>query len=150
MRVVEGALQIKSDRRALRFLGQETPIADSEGFVDTGDMVELRGDRYVFVGRRGGIINVGGAKVHPEAVEAAINAHPAVQASRVFARKNPITGAIVVADVVLHAGAGSQIGLEREILEACRSQLPAYMTPTRLRFVPELPMTEGGKLLRHG
>ena len=150
LRVVDGALQIKSERRALRFLGDDAPIADAQGFVDTGDMVELRGDRYKFVGRRGGVINVGGAKAHPEAIEAVINAHPAVQASRVFARKNAITGAIVVADVVLRAGAGSQIGLEREILDACRHQLPAYMTPTRLRFVPELPMTEGGKLLRNG
>jgi hypothetical protein len=28
-------------------------------------MIELRGDRYYFVGRRGGIINIGGLKVHP-------------------------------------------------------------------------------------
>ena len=151
LRVVDDALQIRSDRRALRFLGADAPaLADDEGFVDTGDMVELRGDRYVFVGRRGGIINVGGAKVHPEVVEAVLNAHPAVRASRVFARKNPITGAIVVADVVLSAGAGSQVGLEREIMDACRHALPAHMTPARLRFVPELPITDGGKLARHG
>ncbi len=42
---------------------------DEDGFVDSGDIVELRGDRYYFVGRRGGIINVGGLKVHPEEVE---------------------------------------------------------------------------------
>ncbi len=34
--------------------------SDEDGFVDTGDMVELRGDRYMFAGRRGGIINIGG------------------------------------------------------------------------------------------
>jgi acyl-coenzyme A synthetase/AMP-(fatty) acid ligase len=151
LRVVDGALGICSDRRALRILGADAPrLADDEGFVDTGDMVELRGDRYLFIGRRGGIINVGGAKVHPEEVEAVINAHPAVQASRVFARRNPITGAIVVADVVLHPGAGSQVGLEREIMDVCRGRLPAHMAPARLRFVPELPMTDGGKLMRHG
>ena len=50
-------------------------LTDSEGFVDTGDMVELRGDRYYFVGRRGGIINIGGLKVHPEEIEAVINRH---------------------------------------------------------------------------
>ena len=38
-------------------------LADADGFVDTGDMVELRGDRYYFVGRREGVINVGGLKV---------------------------------------------------------------------------------------
>ena len=53
----------------------------TDGFVDTRDMVELRGDRYYFVGRRDGIINVGGLKVHPEEVEAVINRHPSVQMS---------------------------------------------------------------------
>ena len=43
---------------------------DGDGFVDSGDIVELRGDRYYFVGRRGGIINIGGLKVHPEEIEA--------------------------------------------------------------------------------
>ena len=64
-------------------------------------MVELRGDRYHFVGRRGGVINVGGLKVHPEEIEAVINRHPAVRMSLVRGRRNPITGAIVVAEVVL-------------------------------------------------
>ena len=54
-----------------------TALADEDGFVDTGDMLELRGDRYYFAGRREGIINVGGQKVHPEEVEAVINRHPA-------------------------------------------------------------------------
>ena len=77
-------------------------LFDEDGFVDTGDMIELRDGRYYFVGRRGGVINVGGLKVHPEEVEAVINRHPGVRMSLVKARKNPITGAIVVADIVLN------------------------------------------------
>ena len=151
MKVVDGALRIRSDRRALRFLGADArAISDADGFVDTGDMVERRGDRMLFIGRREGIINVGGAKVHPEEVEAALNAHEAVRASRVFARKNPITGALVVADVVLRDGHAAESGLELEILAACRARLPAHMTPAKLRFVADLPMTEGGKLARLG
>ena len=150
MRIVEGALQIRSDRAAKNFLGATAPrLADADGFVDTGDMVERRGDRYAFVGRRGGIINVGGAKVHPEEVEAALNAHPAVRASRVFARKNPITGALVMAEVVARDGVARE-GLEREILAACRARLPAHMAPAGLRFVADLPMTVAGKMARHG
>ena len=42
---------------------------------------------------RGGIINVGGLKVHPEEIETIINRHPDVQMSLVRGRKNPITGA---------------------------------------------------------
>ena len=64
-------------------------------------MLELRDGRYHFVGRRDGVINVGGMKVHPEEVEAVINRHPRVRMSLVRTEKNPITGALVVADVVL-------------------------------------------------
>ena len=80
-------------------------LTDADGFVDTGDMVELRGDRYHFVGRRGGIINIGGLKVHPEEIEAVINRHAEVRMSRAGRARSPITGAIVVADVVLADGA---------------------------------------------
>jgi acyl-CoA synthetase (AMP-forming)/AMP-acid ligase II len=44
----------------------------------------------------------------------------------------------------------SEAGLEREILAACRARLPAHMTPARLRFVADLPITGAGKLVRHG
>ena len=75
MKVVDGSLRIRSGRIASRYLGTaEKKLADDEGFVDTGDMVELHGDRYYFVGRADGVINVGGRKVHPEEVEAVINA----------------------------------------------------------------------------
>ena len=57
--------------------------------------------RYYFAGREDGTINVGGLKVHPEEVEAVINRHPQVSMSLVRTKKSPITGAIVIADVVL-------------------------------------------------
>jgi acyl-coenzyme A synthetase/AMP-(fatty) acid ligase len=151
MKIVEGTLHARSGRSALSFLGEGAPpLTDNVGFVDTGDMVERRGDRFYFVGRRGGIINVGGAKVHPEEVETALNAHAIVRASRVFARTNPITGALVFADVVLRDGCLPDAASEGEILGACRASLPAYMVPAGLRFVADLPTTDGGKLARHG
>ncbi len=151
LKVVDGSLRIRSNRTALRYVGPDAPpLHDADGFVDTGDMVERRGDRYLFVGRRGGVINVGGAKVRPEEVEAAINAHAAVRASRVFARKNPITGALVAAEVVLREGVAAHDDLSRDILSLCRASLPAHKAPSFLRFVQELPVTDGGKLARHG
>ena len=101
-------------------------------------MVDRRGDRLYFVGRRSGIINVGGAKVHPEEVEAALNAHAAVRASRAFARKSSITGALVFADVVLRDGRTPDGASERQILAACRTRLPPHMVPAGLRFVSRL------------
>ena len=151
MRIVDGTLWVRSDRRALRFLGAASvPVTDADGFVDTGDQVEQRDGRLYFVGRRGGIINVGGAKVHPEEVEAVLNAHAAVRASRAYARKNPVTGADVFAEVVLRDERAADAECEREILAACRAQLPRHMAPAGLRFVASLPITDGGKILRHG
>src|ERR1700722_18161069 len=76
MKIEDGSLRIRSKRAAHAYVGQNaSALTDKDGFVDTGDMVELRGDRYHFVGRRGGIINIGGLKVHPEEIEAVINRH---------------------------------------------------------------------------
>jgi len=127
-------------------------LRDGDGFVDTGDMVERRGDRYVFAGRRGGIINVGGLKIHPEEIEAVINRHPDVRMSRAKSRRSPITGAIVIADVVLRAQTGDgeerNAVLKREILQACRASLPQHKVPAAIRFVPALAVTSAGKLER--
>ena len=57
--------------------------------------------RFYFRGRKGGVINVGGLKVYPEEVEAVLNADPRVRMSLVKARRNPLTGSLVVAEVVL-------------------------------------------------
>ena len=151
LRVVDDVLRVRSNRAALRYVGADAPaLKDADGFVDTGDVVARSGDRYLFVGRRGGVINVGGAKVHPEEVEAALNAHEAVRASRVFARKSPITGALVAAEIVLRDGAAADEATKRDILAACRAALPAHKAPSFVTFVAELPITDGGKLARHG
>jgi len=154
MKVEHGSLRIRSARTASRYLGHEDgPLADRDGFVDTGDMLERRGDRYHFVGRRGGIINVGGSKVHPEEVEAVINGHPHVRMSLVRTRKNPITGALVVADVVLReepeAANGRVAELEHEIMQRCRETLARHKVPAAIRFVSALAVTPSGKLVRH-
>jgi acyl-coenzyme A synthetase/AMP-(fatty) acid ligase len=152
MKVVDGSLRIKSNRTAHSYVGRIAPaLTDADGFVDTGDMVELRGDRYYFVGRRDGVINVGGLKVHPEEVEAVINQHPAVRMSRVRSRRSPITGALVVAEAVLAsvADAGRTGAIREAILANCRAALPPHKVPATIRFVQQLDVTASGKLARH-
>ncbi|MBV9862908.1 MAG: acyl--CoA ligase [Alphaproteobacteria bacterium] len=154
MKVEDGTLRIRSARTASRYLGAASePIADSDGFVDTGDMLERRGDRYYFVGRKGGIINVGGRKVHPEEVEAVVNRHPAVRMSLVKARPNPITGAVVAADIVLKTPADEALAqgteeLKRDIIAACRGELAPHKVPVAVRFVSSLAVAPSGKIAR--
>ncbi|HWB49451.1 MAG TPA: fatty acid--CoA ligase family protein [Stellaceae bacterium] len=149
MRVVDGSLRIRSARNSLGYLGGIPQPFDDDGFVDNGDIVELRDGRYHFVGRRGGVINIGGQKVHPEEIEAVINRHPEVQMSRVTARKNPITGAIVVADVVVAAAHAPLDAVKGQILDACRGTLARYKVPATIRFVPAIEVAASGKLARN-
>lgn len=150
MKVVDGSLRIRSKRAAHAYVGQRAAdLTDADGFVDTGDMVELRGDRYYFVGRRGGIINIGGLKVHPEEIEAVINRHAEVRMSRAKSRRSPITGAIVVADVILTAGSADRAReIREEILTHCRASLASHKVPAVIRFVEALDVTPAGKLAR--
>lgn len=151
--VSQGTLRIRSPGNAQRYLGDAAALKDEDGFVSTGDRLELREGRYYFMGRADGIINVGGLKVHPEEVEAVINSHPAVRMARVQARRNPITGALVAAEVVLERPLAAEQDasgalLRQDILAACREKLAPYKVPAVLHFVPSLAVSASGKLVR--
>ena len=155
LEVHDETLRVRSPGTAQCYLGPDAqPLKSADGFVDTGDRIEEREGRCYFAGRRGGVINVGGQKVHPEEVEAVINAHPWVRMSLVRARRNAITGAVVTADVVLAEEGGSRgarppaAALTRELTERCRSALPAHKVPAMIRIVPSLEVSASGKLVR--
>jgi acyl-coenzyme A synthetase/AMP-(fatty) acid ligase len=151
MKVVDGSLRIRSKRTAHAYVGRgAAALTDGDGFVDSGDMVELRGDRYYFIGRSNGVINVGGLKAHPEEIEAVINRRAEVRMSRARSRRSPITGAIVVADVILADGCddGEREEIRKRILADCRAHLASHKVPAMIRFVEALDITAAGKLAR--
>jgi acyl-coenzyme A synthetase/AMP-(fatty) acid ligase len=151
MTVVDGSLRLGSNRTAFAYVGASAgALRDADGFVDTGDMVEQRGDRFYFVGRRGGIINVGGLKVHPEEVEAVINRHPDVRMARVRARRSPLIGAVVTAEIVIAPGADEARAarIRDEIKADCRLALDPHKRPATITIVGALDMTPSGKLAR--
>jgi len=77
-----------------------------------------------------------------------------VWASLVRARRSPITGAIVAAEVVLKDTSIQEDGMaaqtEREIIELCRQNIAPHKVPAVIRFVQSLNVSDTGKLLRHG
>jgi acyl-coenzyme A synthetase/AMP-(fatty) acid ligase len=91
-------------------------------------------------------------KVHPEEVEAVINRHPRVRMSLVRGRQSPITGSVVVADVVLSSGqdleSARQIEVKNDILKFCSNALPRHKVPASISFVPKLDVAATGKLVR--
>jgi acyl-coenzyme A synthetase/AMP-(fatty) acid ligase len=147
MRIAEGTLWIRSSRNASRYLGQQPLRQSEDGFIDTGDLVEQVGDRFYFRGRKEGVINVGGLKVYPEEVEAVLTAQPFVKQARVWPRKNPITGSIVAADVVIAEGA--EWDCVRSQLYAACAVLEPHKRPLTVRQVNEIALTPSGKVARN-
>jgi acyl-coenzyme A synthetase/AMP-(fatty) acid ligase len=146
IKIEDRSLRIRSPRTARCYLGEDVTLRDDEGFVDTGDIVERRGERYYFLGRRSGVINVGGQKVYPEEVEAVIARHPAVRMACVRSRRSPITGSLVVADVVVDGEPTPDH--KSDILRLCHERLAPYKVPAAIRFVPALDVGAAGKLVR--
>ncbi len=118
-----------------------------EGWFRTGDLASMdAGGCVTLRGRRHSVINVAGMKVFPEEVEAVLNAHPAVAASRVIGRAHPQIGALPVAELVLRNPATPpQIAA---LIAHCRAALSTYKIPMDFRFVDELPRTASGKIRR--
>jgi acyl-coenzyme A synthetase/AMP-(fatty) acid ligase len=150
LRVREGKLYVRNSSVKPRYVGGVDQFADEEGFVDTGDVVALRGDRYIFLGRETGVINVGGNKVHPEEVEQILMSHPDVWQAKVSAKRNPITGSLVVAEVVILQDSHDPTALRDSITEYCHARLERHKVPALIRFVKELPCSVTGKIAREG
>ena len=90
LKVVDGSLRIRSPRTASRYVGAQQPACSMATALSIpATWWNCSGDRYVFAGRKGGIINIGGLKVHPEEIEAVINRHPQVRMSLVRPKKSP-------------------------------------------------------------
>jgi acyl-CoA synthetase (AMP-forming)/AMP-acid ligase II len=146
----EGELEVLSHRRAvaLALENRIAPASASESdWLPTGDLVELRGERVYFVGRKSGVIHVGGGKVVPEEVEAILREVAGVAEVRVSGQPSSVLGAIVRADVVVAAHAEVN-AVRAALLAACQAQLPRHKVPATIEFHTTLPRTPSGKLAR--
>jgi len=119
--------------------------------VATGDLVELRGDRYEFSGRRSDVIVVGGAKVLPRRVEDLLRSVSGVTEARVYGQPSAITGELVAAEIVLvdplPAGATPE-SIRAAALAACRESLEPHGVPRILDIVSRIKTTSAGKTSR--
>lgn len=135
------------DRPKLSVDGAELVItsphhgAGLDGAVRTGDRVEIVDDRVLITGRLDSDeINVGGSKVSAGLVRNVLAAHPAVAWARVYARKAPLVGRMVAAEVVLNPALGPTT--DADLVRWCTSRLPDYGVPRRIRILDEIPAKE--------
>jgi acyl-coenzyme A synthetase/AMP-(fatty) acid ligase len=142
LRVVDGALYVSSPRAMIAYAG--TGNDRVSGWIDTGDLVRVIGDRVLFLGRRDRRINVGGSKTAPEEVERAILEVPGVADAVVTGVPSPLSGEMVVAEVV-PAEPGDTEELRQRIFAHIRGCLANHQIPRILRFRTDVPLSPSGK-----
>lgn len=144
----KGALEIKGPSLFLRYLGDAPATAAAftdDGFFRTGDLAELTaGGGFIFHGRLGDAVRLGGFLVSPSEIETYIEAHPGVDAC-----------------VVVTAASGERLvpvafiigcATEAEVRTHCKTGLAGYKVPARVVQCEAFPTTagpNGSKVQRH-
>lgn len=120
-----------------------------DGWYLTGDLARRDADGYLwFVGRKDDVIKTSGHLVSPFEVESALLSHPAVAEAGVIGKPDPVAGHLVKAFVSLKPGHAGDAALAKALLAHARKLLGAAVAPKELDFLPELPRTRSGKIMR--
>ena len=115
----------------------------------TGDLAKRDADGYFwFVGRADDVIKSAGHLIGPFEVESALMEHPAVAEAGVIGKPDPVVGEVVKAFVSLKRGFAESEALRMELLGHARKRLGAAVAPKEIAFMPQLPRTRSGKIMR--
>ena len=145
----EGELWVRGPQVMKGYLNN--PQATSEtmaegGWLKTGDLAVIDEDGFMFIrDRLKELIKFKGFQVAPAEVEAALIAHPGVADAAVIGRANDEAGEVPIAFVVKAAGAEVS---EADLQAHLEGQLARYKHPAEYRFVPSVPKSASGKILR--
>jgi len=144
LRVVDDELQVLSPRKMLGYAsGQASPISD-DGWLRTGDLVQVDQDRVRFVGRRDALINIAGSKVFPNEIETFLLSLPGIAEAKVRGVPSPITGQAVLAEIVVEKDTDAE-PVRRATMQSCRSQLARHKVPSMIRVLSAIEVSPSGK-----
>jgi acetyl-CoA synthetase len=115
----------------------------------TGDVAVKDGDGYIwYKGREDDLISSGGYRIGPTDIEDCLMKHPAVLMAAVVGSPDPVRGEIVKAFVVAKPEVSTGLGLAEEIRTFVGTRLAHYQAPREIVFLPALPLTATGKIMR--
>jgi long-chain acyl-CoA synthetase len=132
-KIEDGTLRVRARSAMLGYLNAPSPF-DADGWLDTGDLVEVDGDWIRILGRRSEIVNVGGQKVFPAEVESVLLDLPGVRDVLVVAEPNPITGQVVTARFNLDR-LESPAELKRRVRAFCQGRLAPWKVPVKVEVL---------------
>jgi long-chain acyl-CoA synthetase len=143
-----GEIVIRGPNVMKGYLGKPAETAETlrGGWLHSGDIGYRDPDGYVYVvDRVKDMINVSGFKVYPREVEEVLFAHPAVREVAVLGMADAVKGEAVRACVVLREG---RTATAEELIAVCRERIAAYKVPAVVEFLPALPKSPTGKILK--
>ena len=115
----------------------------------TGDGCARDGEGYhKITGRVDDVLNVSGHRLGTAELESAILNVEAVAEAAVVGYPHPIKGQGVYAYVVLQPGASPSDAVEADVQTALRAEIGAFAKVDALQYVPGLPKTRSGKVMR--
>ena len=115
----------------------------------TGDLARRDADGYYwFVGRADDVIKSAGHLIGPFEVESVLMEHPAVVEAGVIGKPDAMVGETVKAFVSIKDGYEPNEALRRDIMAHARRRLGAAVAPKEISFLPALPRTRSGKIMR--
>jgi 2,3-dihydroxybenzoate-AMP ligase len=120
----------------------------TDGFYRTGDLMSRHPTGNLVVeGRKKDLINRGGEKISAEEIENLILSHPAVKEIACVPMPDPVLGERMCAYLVLRPGA--TIDLSQLVDFLGESGIARFKLPERLEFLPELPISNFGKVAKN-
>ncbi|MHB8962269.1 MAG: AMP-binding protein [Saccharofermentanales bacterium] len=152
--VGEITIRTGSDKIVGMFLGyldnpELTGSVWHDGVYHTGDTAWQDEDGYLwYVGRMDDIIKSSGYRIGPFEVESVLMEHPAVLECAVTGAPDTVRGTVIKATVVLARGYSASDELRAELQNYVKTHTAPYKYPRILEFVPSLPKTISGKIMR--
>ncbi|MGH2820976.1 MAG: AMP-binding protein [Actinomycetota bacterium] len=144
-----GELELDNPAVMLGYYGmpEETQKVLSDGWLRTGDLVEVNADgTYTFVGRRKELIRRRGENLSPVEVEAALESHPGVAEAAVVGVPSELSEEEIKAFVVLEDGGAVTAA---ELRDLAKERLAPFKVPRYFEIVDELPHTPTGRIAKH-
>jgi long-chain acyl-CoA synthetase len=119
---------------------------EPDGWLHSGDLARMDEEGYIYiVDRKTDMILSAGYNIYPAEVERVVAKHPAVAMVAVTGVPDTVKGEVAKAYIVLKEGFSPSA---EEIIAQCRGELAGYKIPRAIAFVPDLPKTSTGKIIR--
>jgi acetyl-CoA synthetase len=126
-----------------------TYFVQQPGFYFSGDGARRDEDGYFWLlGRVDDVVNVSGHRLGTAEVESALVSHPAVAEAAVVGFPHDVKGEDLYAYVILKVGQTGSDDLKKQLVAHVRKEIGPIASPGKLQFVPGLPKTRSGKIMR--